>query len=558
MRLLARLPAKLKTIGPFPPPKARSRAGNRSSFLVTFVLFSLFVGSVADCEDKQPTRRFIPLHAPWKRGAAVNSTFEITVEGRRMTLRGDVVDNDLVSPPQHETDGNQADYDCILFAWSRSPLATGYEGFEIRPDGKFSTWQTGIPESANSLSSPFEPKIQISKTSNGFSLECEFVCDRSDASNSARNVPLYISLTQIDVSRGSPSSLWYCSSIPSLLVPERFHPSSFALLDSYPSDRPSSDAQSPWQDASFRIAEIELRNKWNRYASHPNILSLAQKWYEDLTIFPDAERFLERSRRENLLELIGSEDDGTPKRLTDARSETIHHLIGQSWSLHLSQIQDLKGCLPLSISNSTSTGSDSASDDKQNTSLLIWLESERLQIALMQNNDYVYWGSTSWPTERAADSIATKSISLASDGSTNGIGYELYANAIPLNLITHNANNLPAYLHASPISQTNNRSNSGDRTDSGDWEIQITSAEPRFTPQIDLYNTKLTPVEILSLEPDPILVSWSELTPEQREAWRLHYVFCVDPEGRYFLESLKHYTSSQAERLRRSKKPAKK
>jgi hypothetical protein len=115
-------------------------------------------------------------------------------------------------------------------------------------------------------------------------------------------------------------------------------------------------------------------------------------------------------------------------------------------------------------------------------------------------------------------------------------------------MITHQANNLRLPTDSPTLSGIQSK------LAHGEWSIKTTNANL----EIDLYNTKLTPIEILSLDPNATLLSWPELTKEMHEAWRLHYVFCIDPEGRYFLESLKHYTSSQAELLRRSKKPAKK
>ncbi len=85
------------------------------------------------------------------------------------------------------------------------------------------------------------------------------------------------------------------------------------------------------------------------------MLGATQKWYEDIAAFPDAERFLERTRNGNRMELVRRDDNLTPKRLTDARSETISQLIGQSWCVHISQIEDLKSCLPISIAAASTT-----------------------------------------------------------------------------------------------------------------------------------------------------------------------------------------------------------
>ncbi|MFN7841974.1 MAG: hypothetical protein ACK5YR_17710 [Pirellula sp.] len=534
-----------------------SRLPGTSSSLRDFlpclsVLVIFFCSTLSHTEvfgtDEKPSIKFVRLQSPWQRGVAPGSSFEISVDGSRFSIHGDVVDTNVVSPTEGEPALDYSRYDHILFAWSFSPLALEFEEIEIFPNGQFRTFRKDLSKKEAEPSSHLLPELRVTKTANGFRFECDIVPIKGEAFDATNNAPLYVSLSQIDVSRDGEASRWYCSSIPATLQPDRFHASSFARLDSFPSEKQEIGegdvlTQSKLVNSSFRIAEFELRNKWDQYASQPSTLSLAQKWYEDITSFPDSERFLERTRSGERLKPIDLGDEQTPKRLTDARSERINQLLGQSWSINLGRIEDLSTCLPLTIRTSTSM-----SDTTQFESLVMWLESNRLQIALLQNNAGVYWGSTSLPLEHASHPERVTSITLASDGSTNGVGYELYANSKPLNLITHQANNLRLPTDSPTLSENQSK------LAHGEWSIKTTNANLK----IDLYNTKLTPIEILSLDPNAKLLSWSELTEEMHEAWRLHYVFCIDPEGRYYLESLKHYTSSQAELLRRSKKPAKK
>jgi hypothetical protein len=516
------------------------------------VLFIFFSSTLSHTEvfgtDKKPIIKFVRLHSPWQRGVASGSSFELSVDGPRFSIRGDVVDTNVVSPTEGEPALDDSRYDHILFAWSYSPLALEFDGIEIFPNGRFRTFRKDLSKKEAKSSNHLLPELRVTKTANGFRFECDIVKIKAEAFDATNNAPLYVSLSQIDVSRDGEASRWYCSSIPSSLQPERFHASSFALLDSFPSEKQEIGeedvlTQSKLVNSSFRIAELELRNKWDQYASQPNTLKLAQTWYDNITSFPDAERFLERTRDGDRLQTFDLGDELTPKRLKDARSEKINHFLGQSWSVHLSRIEDLSNSLPLSIRTSSP-----ASDGTFTDSLVMWQERDRLQVALFQNGEKVYWGSTSWPMEHASRSERVKSITLASDGSTNGVGYELYANSKPLDMITHQANNLRLPTDSPTLSGIQSK------LAHGEWSIKTTNANL----EIDLYNTKLTPIEILSLDPNATLLSWPELTKEMHEAWRLHYVFCIDPEGRYFLESLKHYTSSQAELLRRSKKPAKK
>ncbi|MCU0719520.1 MAG: hypothetical protein MUC83_07435 [Pirellula sp.] len=513
-------------------------------FLVFYAAFGI---KNVFSSDPEPFSRFVRLSAPWQRGVPSDSSFEILFEGTRLRIRGDVADADIIGPIKGEKDFDDAGYDCILFAWSRSPYALEFEGVEILPSGQFNTVRKDSSNNELQSASDLQPEIHITESATGFRFEC-LVRIQADATDAANNETLYISLSQIDASRDGEASRWYCSDIPATLQPKRFSASSFAPLDWFPSEKLNVEqydvlVQSKLANSSFRIAELELRNKWNRYAFHPSIMRPAQKWYDDLISFPDAERFLERTRNGVRLQTIDPGDARIPKRLTDARSERISKLLGQSWSVHLGRIEDLGTCLPLSIATSKSV-----SDAIQSESLEMWLENDRLQIALFQNGDGVYWGSTNWPIAFARSSERVTSITLASDGSTNGVGYELYANSKPLEIVAHNANNLRLRPDSLPVSGMQSK------LIVDEWQIRTTNA----SLQVDLYNTKLTPIEVLSLDPNATLLSWSELTEEQREAWRLHYVFCVDPEGRYYLESLKHYTSSQAELLRRSGKPAKK
>ena len=522
-------------------PRIRGLLSQFSSLFVFFIAM-LSINDVFG-SDQKPVTKIVRLFSPWQRGSAPGSSFEISAEGSRLKIRGEVVDATLVDPIRDGAALDDTFNDCILFAWARSPLALEFEGVEIFPDGQFKTLRKELSKKEFESNIHLLPEIQVTKTANGFRFECDIVVSTDDAFDAANNAPLYISLYQIDASRDGNAPRWYCSSIPATLGPERFHSSSFAMIDSFPSEKQDVSVPTDSVSSSFRIAELELRNKWNQYAKQPSGLILTQKWYDDITTYPDAERFLERTREGDRLNTIDLSDERTPKKLTDARSEKMSQLLGQSWGLHLGRIEDLSTSLPLAIRTSKYTGKETLTE-----SLVMWLESDRIQIAMLQNGEGVFWGSASWPIEQIERSERVKSITLASDGSTNGVGFELYANFKPLEMTTHNVCNLRLQSDSPFVSEINSKLNLVD------WDIKTMNADL----EIDLYNTKLTPIEILSLDPSAMLLSWSELSEEQREAWRIHYVFCIDPEGRYFLESLKHYTSSQAELLRRSRKPAKK
>lgn len=515
-------------------------------------LFTFFAAFLSHCDvvraAPESLTRFVRLYSPWERGTPPASSFEISLEGKGLRIHGEVFVGNVGGT---RTVGDALDdgrNDRILFAWSRSPLALDFEGVEIFPDGQFKSFRKASSETKIESSGHLKPRIAVTENANGFQFECEIALPQSNASNAGLSEPIYIAISQIDSSPDGESSHCYCSSIPSTLKHERLHPSSFASLDSFPTEKQDwgkndTSTRSNSAYSSLRIAERLLRNKWDQYVLQPIHPSLAQKWFEDIASFPDAERFLARTRDGDRLRDNSLDDDGTPKRLTDARSETINHLLGQNWSVHLSRIEDPSECFPLLISTAKSSLGES-----QNELIAMWLESERLQIAVLQNGDAAFWGSASWPLGNFNNSTKPTSITLNSDGSTNGFGYELYANSESLDMVPHNPSNL-GWLPGSPLAVELQREPA-----SSDWTIKTKNVRLR----VDFYNTKLTPVEVMSLDPNARLWSWAELTPPQRQSWLAHYVFCVDPEGRYFLESLKHYTSSQAELLRRSWKPAKK
>jgi len=468
-----------------------------------------------------------------------------------LMIRGEVVDANLtgVGTEGAATDvanKNEVRSDHIIFAWSRSPLALDFDGVEVFPDGQSKVFRKSSAEKEIESSSDLQPRIRVIGTANGFQFECVIALAQSSASQTVANWPIYVALSQISSSPDGKSSRGYCSSVPTTLEHERLHSSSFASLESFPTENQdfakvevSERSRSAYR--ILRIAELELRNKWNQYALQSMHPGLTQKWFEGIANFPDAERFLEKTRDGDRFRTISPDD--SPKRLTDARSEKLNYFLGQNWSVHLSRIEDFHSCFPLLISAPVF-----ASDKSENEAIAMWLEKDRLQIAVQQSGETTFWGSTNWPLPQVQDLTQPTNITLTSDGSTNSFGYDLFANAESLKMVTHNPNNLDLL----PISVR--ELSLASEPASRDWRIKTKS---KFL-QVDLYNTKLTPVEIMSLDANTMLLSWAELTESQRKSWLVHYVFCIDPEGRYFLESLKHYTSSQAELLRRSRNPAKK
>ena len=539
------------------PFKLRSEAMNKQNFgvLTTYTAWLLailgfftagFSQKDVEGETPQSIARFVRLYSPWGRESPPASSFEIRVEDKELMIRGEVVDANLTGAASDEAIKDEGRSDHIVFAWSRSPLALEFDGVEIFPDGQSKAFRKISPETKMESSSDLQPRISVIGTTNGFQFECAIALKQSVASPSVANRPIYVALSQISPSKDGKSTRSYCSSIPTTLENQRLHPSSFASLESFPMEKQdfANEEVSPPSRSAYRIlriAELELRNKWNQYALQPMHPGLTQKWFEGIANFPDAERFLAKRRDGNRFRTISPDD--SPKRLDDARSEELNYLLGQNWSVHLSRIEDLHSCFPLLISAPAF-----ASDKSKNEAIAMWLEKDRLQIAVQQGGETTFWGSTTWPLPQVKDLIKSVNITLTSDGSTNSFGYDLFANAESLKMVTHNPDNLDllpvSIRESSPANEPLSR----------DWRLKTKSD----LLQVDLYNTKLTPVEVMSLDPETPFLSWAELTESQRQSWLVHYVFCVDPEGRYFLESLKHYTSSQAELLRRSGNPAKK
>lgn len=524
--------------------------GNYLAFLPAILVFfalALCRNDVASGAEKYPTR-IVRLQSPWDRGSPPASRFDVSMEGSGLKIQGEVVDSNFGGSHMPDAAPNADRTDRILFAWSHSPLALDHEAIEIFPDGQFELSRRASLETGDESNGQMQPSLRVIETATGFRFTCEIARIQTLSSNAAANQPIYIAVSQIAYSPEGESSRSYCSSIPMTLNFERLHPSLFASLESFPSEEQEAEtddtlARSKLAYSNLRVAELELRNKWNHYTRQPVQLELTQKWFENIANFPDAERFLEKTRDKDCMRSVRLDDNRITKKFSDARAETINHLLGQNWSVHLSQIEDFSDSLPLLISTAPSS-----IGVPRNDSLAIWLESERLQIAVLQNEDAAFWGSTSWPPRLSDNSTKPTNITLTSDGSTNGLGYELYTNSEPLSVVSHNPNN----LILRPDSPLNTMSQSEPTL--VDWTIKTKNARLL----VDFYNTKLTPVEVMSLDPDTKLLSWAELTSPQHQSWLDHYVFCIDPEGRYFLESLKHYTSSQAELLRRSRKPAKK
>lgn len=490
--------------------------------------------------------RFVRLYSPWGRESPPASSFAIQVEGQELIIRGEVVVTSLLGVTKKEATEDVDLDDRIVFAWCRSPLALDFDAVEILSDGQSRAFRKSSAEAEIVSSNDLKPRIRVLDTANGFRFECVINLRQSVASPAVTNGPIYVALSQISPSQDEKSSRCYCSNIPATLVQQRLHSSLFASLESFPTEKQdfAKEEVSTRSSAAYmtlRKAELELRNKWDQYALQPIHLGLTQKWFEGIANFPDAERFLEKTRDGDRFRTISLDD--SPKRLTDARSEKLNNLLGQNWSVHLSRIENLDSCFPMLISSPAF-----ASEKSENETIAMWLEKERLQIAVQQSGETIFWGSTTWPRSDAKESSKPLNITLTSDGSTNSFGYDLFVNVESAGMVAHNPNNLDFF----PISIR--ELSLASESALGDW--RVTTKNDLL--QVDLYNTKLTPLEVMSLDSNMPSLSWTELTPSQRQSWLVHYVFCVDPEGRYFLESLKHYTSSQAELLRRSRKPAKK
>ena len=65
--------------------------------------------------------------------------------------------------------------------------------------------------------------------------------------------------------------------------------------------------------------------------------------------------------------------------------------------------------------------------------------------------------------------------------------------------------------------------------------------------QLQVYESALTSIEIAGLVTDTPLVTWAELSEQQRGLWREHYAKRVDAQCKYHIESFKHYFQSLSE-----------
>ena len=64
---------------------------------------------------------------------------------------------------------------------------------------------------------------------------------------------------------------------------------------------------------------------------------------------------------------------------------------------------------------------------------------------------------------------------------------------------------------------------------------------------LQVYDSALTTIEIAGLATDEPMVTWSELSKEQRTQWREHYAQRIDPQCKYHKESFQHYFQSLSE-----------
>ena len=62
--------------------------------------------------------------------------------------------------------------------------------------------------------------------------------------------------------------------------------------------------------------------------------------------------------------------------------------------------------------------------------------------------------------------------------------------------------------------------------------------------QLQVYESALTGIEIAGMVTDTPLVTWGELSEQQRELWREHYARREDAQCRYHVESFLHYFKS--------------
>ncbi|XZE22248.1 hypothetical protein SH449x_002167 [Pirellulaceae bacterium SH449] len=544
--------------------------------LVIFCLFSSFPATTFAIQAVPPLpletnnavavqrERSIRLIAPWDPSTTPESTFVVSFDGGTVRLQGTVADREIVLPRSNAPTSSRfaafpemvdasLDYDCLLFAWSRSPLAIDFEAIEIRPDGSFSILSKPGPSQAEPAAASSIKSLNTAINPIGFQIDCEIEIPGIPPATDGKPKPLYIAIFQIDAATNQATQLYY-SVAPATLEQALFSSASFALLDQFPaspdSALPNSSSQvEQWRfNSNFKTSELELRRKWARYRNQPQMASATQRWYGNLGQFPDAELFLERSLVDS--KMVPLNTDGGPRirRLIDARSEPVNYLLGQNWSLHVSHWSELSEILPFAMLTSPSGKEVPAlAGDLDSESIRIWLMENRLHIAVTLGSEPVFWGSAECSSDLLGTGSEPQSLTITSEGSLNSFGYELFCNGIRRELIAHNHRSLsPEHLPTGKLPQQGAESATA-------WPVHWPSKSGR----VDFFNTSLTEIEILSLDPSVVFLSWAELNESQRDAWKRHFALCVDPEGRYYLESLKHYVASQAQELRRSKKATK-
>ena len=64
---------------------------------------------------------------------------------------------------------------------------------------------------------------------------------------------------------------------------------------------------------------------------------------------------------------------------------------------------------------------------------------------------------------------------------------------------------------------------------------------------LQVYDSALTAIEIAGLATDEPMITWAELSKEQRTQWREHYAQRIDPQCKYHKESFQHYFQSLSE-----------
>jgi hypothetical protein len=543
---------------------------------LTFVIFVLSSGfratSFAIQADHPPaaalelghavavqTERFVRLAAPWNPSITPETTLAVSFGGGVVRLQGAVADREIVLQKTSSPSASSIaapieladaglDYDCLLLAWSTSPLAIDFEAIEIRPDGSSSIHSKPGPSHAEFAATSPIKSLHTAINPIGFQLDCEIEIPGIPPAADGKPTPLFIAIFQIDAAANQTTQV-YCSVAPATLEPTLFHPTSFAEVGLFPTAPDSSSYGEQWPtNSNFKASELELRRKWATYQSQPQMASATQRWYENLMQFPDAEPFLERSLVDSKMVPLNAEGSPQIRRLIDARSEPINYLLGQNWSLRISQWNDFSDILPfVMITSPPGKEVPRIDSDRDSESIRIWLMEDRLHIAVALGSEPFFWGSTEWSLDLLGEGAASQSLTITSEGSLHGLGYELYRNGTRQELMTHNHRSLN--LEQIPTGELPQQT--------ADWATAWPVRWPNKKGHVDFFNTSLTEIEIMSLDPSLVFLSWAELDEPQRNAWVGHFTLCIDPEGRYYLESLKHYIASQAQEFRRSKKATK-